>query len=531
MTTITLTGDMLVGASAVRGSAGTQRAFNPSTNAEIAEPSFGLGDAADVDRAATLAAAAFDTYRSLPLATRAAFLETIAENILALGDTLITRAHEECGLPIARLQGERGRTVSQLRLFAKVVRDGHFLKATIDPAQSTRQPLPRADLRLAKLPLGPVAVFGASNFPLAFSVAGGDTAAALAAGAPVIVKAHSAHLGTSELVGRALQQAVQAHGLPEGVFSLLIGAGRQIGEALVAHPAIQAVGFTGSRQGGLALQKIANARHQPIPVYAEMSSINPVFLLPAALAERAESIGKGFAASLALGAGQFCTNPGLVLACDGPGFAGFLQATHDALTATPAQTMLTPGIHAAYQTSSQKVGATPGVETAVLGGGAGDRPNAAQAALYVTDAARFLATPTLREEMFGPAAIVVRTRDMQEMLQVAEQLEGQLTATLQLDTADHADARRLLPVLERKAGRILVNGFPTGVEVCHAMVHGGPFPSTSNAMFTSVGAESIERFLRPVCYQDLPDALLPAALQQANPLGLWRMVDGAVRQP
>jgi alpha-ketoglutaric semialdehyde dehydrogenase len=531
MFNMTLTGEMLIGASAVRGNAGMQRAFNPATNAEIAEPAFGLGDTADVDRAATLAAAAFDTYRYAPLATRADFLETIAENILALGDTLIERAHAETGLPIARLQGERGRTVGQLQLFAQVVRDGHFLKATIDPAQPERQPMARADLRLAKLPLGPVAVFGASNFPLAFSVAGGDTAAALAAGAPVIVKAHSAHLGTSELVGRALQAAAKAHGLPEGVFSLLIGAGRQLGEALVAHPVVQAVGFTGSRQGGLALQKIANARHQPIPVYAEMASINPVFLLPAALAARAGTIGQGFAASLAMGAGQFCTNPGLVLACDGPGFDAFVQAARGALAATAPQPMLTPGIHAAYQAGRQKVDAVAGVHQAATGVPAGDQPNAAQAALYVTDAERFLATPTLSDEMFGPVAIVVRTRDVQQMVALAERLEGQLTATLHLDAPDHADARRLLPVLERKAGRILVNGFPTGVEVCRAMVHGGPFPSTSNAMFTSVGAESIERFLRPVCYQDMPDALLPGALQRANPLGLWRMVDGALQQP
>jgi alpha-ketoglutaric semialdehyde dehydrogenase len=526
-----ITGDMLIGAATVRGTAGLQWAFNPSTNAEIAEPSFGLGDRSDVDRAAGLAAAAFDDYRNSPLSTRAAFLETIAENILDLGDALIARAHDETGLPVARLQGERGRTVGQLRLFAQVVRDGHFLQATIDPALPERQLLPRPDLRLCKVPLGPVAVFGASNFPLAFSVAGGDTAAALAAGAPVIVKAHSAHLGTSELVGRAIQQAVRSHGLPEGVFSLLIGAGRTLGEALVAHPAIQAVGFTGSRQGGLALQRIAQARPQPIPVYAEMSSINPVFLLPGALAERAEAIGKGFAASLALGAGQFCTNPGLVLATDGPGLDRFLQAACEALTATPAQTMLTPGIHEAYQAGSAKVRAAAGVDTVASGAAAQSRPNAAQAALFVTDAARFLATPELGEEMFGPAAVVIRTRDLQEMLQVAEHLEGQLTATLQINPVDHAQARHLLPVLERKAGRILVNGFPTGVEVCHAMVHGGPFPATSNAMFTSVGAASIERFLRPVCYQDLPDVLRPPALQDGNPLGLWRLVDGHVRQP
>ena len=523
---MTLTGEMLIGASCVYGTHGSQRAFNPGTNAEIAEPRFGFGASSEVDRAATLAAAAFDPYRTLPLARRAAFLEAIADNIMALGDTLLNRAHAETGLPLARLTGERGRTVGQLRLFASVVRDGNFLNATIDPALPQRQPSPRADLRLAKMPLGPVAVFGASNFPLAFSVAGGDTASALAAGAPVIVKAHSAHLGTSELVGRAIQQAVRDQGLPEGVFSLLMGAGRTLGEALVAHPAIKAVGFTGSRQGGLALVAIANSRPEPIPVYAEMSSINPVFLFPAALARRAEAIGQGFADSLTMGAGQFCTNPGLVLAIDGPGLQRFVQAASEALAKKSAQTMLTSGIHTAYQAGEEKMAATPGVQKLARGTGAGELQNAAEAALFITDAQTMLTHSDLDSEVFGPASLIVRVRDMDELLAVAEHLEGQLTATLQIDEDDHTQARRLLPVLERKVGRILANGFPTGVEVSHAMVHGGPFPSTSNAMFTSVGACAIDRFLRPVCYQDLPDALLPEALQHHNPLGLWRMTDG-----
>jgi NADP-dependent aldehyde dehydrogenase len=528
---MTLTGEMLIGFSAVRGTEGIVRAFNPATDADIAEPEFGLGGAAEVERAAALAAAAFDVYRNVPLAKRAAFLEAIADNILAIGDELIERAHAETGLPVARLQGERGRTVGQLRLFARVVRDGHFLDSTIDHAQPERQPLPRVDLRLAKVPLGPVAVFGASNFPLAFSVAGGDTASALAAGAPVIVKAHSAHLGTSELVGRAIQKAVKEQGLPEGVFSMLIGAGRKLGEALVAHPAIKAVGFTGSRQGGLALVRVANARPEPIPVYAEMSSINPVFLFPAALASRAEAIGKAFAESLTLGAGQFCTNPGLVLAIDGPDLARFVTAAAEALATKQAQTMLTAGIFGAYCSGTATVGAIEGVTRVAQGVAAGERPNAAQAALYVTEAQRLLAAPELTAEMFGPASVVIRARNVDELLKLAEHLEGQLTATLQIDAADHADAKRVLTVLERKAGRILANGFPTGVEVSHAMVHGGPFPSTSNPMFTSVGATAVDRFLRPVCYQDLPDSLLPDALQEANPLSVWRLVDGELIAP
>ena len=523
-----ITGEMLIGASCVRGTEGQQQAFNPATDQFIDAPVFGMGGPAEVDRAAQLATEAFDEYRLLPLAKRAEFLEAIADNIMALGDALIERAMAESGLPLARLQGERGRTIGQLRLFAKVVRDGRFLSATIDPAQPERTPLPRADLRLAKMALGPVAVFGASNFPLAFSVAGGDTASALAAGAPVIVKAHGAHLGTSELVGRAIQKAVKDLGLPEGVFSLLVGAGRKLGEALVAHPAIKAVGFTGSRQGGLALVRIANARPEPIPVYAEMSSVNPVFLMPAALAARAEAIGRGFADSLTMGAGQFCTNPGMVVTIGDENVQRFIDAASQTLNAKAAQTMLTQGIHQAFCEGVAKVDGVDGVEKIAQGLPAQGLHNAAQAALYVTDVQRLLSSPVLQEEMFGPASIVVRAKNIEEVLQLAEKLEGQLTVTLQIDSADHADAKRLIPVLERKAGRILANGFPTGVEVCHAMVHGGPFPSTSNAMFTSVGASAIDRFLRPVCYQDLPDVLLPQAVQQANPLGLSRVVDGAL---
>lgn len=525
---MSITGEMLIGASLVRGNEGFQRAFNPATDADIAAPSFGMGAAAEVDRAARLAAQAFDAYRQTGPEQRAAFLEAIAANILQIGDALIERAHAESGLPLARLQGERARTVGQLRLFAQVVRDGHYLGATIDNVLPQRQPLPRSDLRLQKIPLGPVAVFGASNFPLAFSVAGGDTASALAAGAPVVVKAHGAHLGTSEWVGRAIQQAVREQGLPEGVFSLLFGAGRTMGEALVAHPAIKAVGFTGSRQGGLALHAIANARREPIPVYAEMSSINPVILLESALENRAETIGRAFADSLALGAGQFCTNPGLVIGIEGPGLRRFLVAAGEALASKDAQTMLTAGIFGAYCTGVDNLQAIEGVEAAGKGRGPlQSSNNAAQAMLYTTDAARFLSSPQLEAEVFGPTSLVIRCRNLDEVLQVTEHLEGQLTATLQIDAADHARARLLLPILERKAGRILVNGFPTGVEVSHAMVHGGPFPSTSNAMFTSVGATAIDRFLRPVCYQDLPDDLLPEALKASNPLGLRRMTDGA----
>jgi 2,5-dioxopentanoate dehydrogenase len=523
---MSIQGEMIIGWRAVRGSAGTVRAFNPSKRAEMA-PDFGLATLAEVDAACTLAERAFDAYRNVPLERRAHFLETIAERIMDIGPALIERASQESGLPAARLEGERGRTCNQLRLFAKVVRDGHFLEATLDSALPERTP-PRPDLRMRKIPLGPVAVFGASNFPLAFSVAGGDTASSLAAGCPVVVKAHGAHLGTSELVGKAVLQAALDCDMPEGVFSMLIGEGRQIGQALVAHPAIKAVGFTGSRQGGLALVHTAAARKEPIPVYAEMSSVNPFYVLPGALARNAAKIGQGFVDSLTMGVGQFCTNPGLVIGLAGPGFDVFRDSACQALLAKAAGTMLTAGIHTAYTDALDKRNRIEGVRLVGQGSGEGQGCTA-QAALYQCDAATFLASPDLEEEIFGPASLLVTCRDETEMLAVTAHVEGQLTATVHATQEDHTLAARLLPVLERKAGRVLFNGYPTGVEVCHAMVHGGPFPATSDARSTSVGATAIERFLRPVCYQDVPAALLPDALRDENPLNLARMVDGQLQ--
>jgi NADP-dependent aldehyde dehydrogenase len=524
---MSITGEMLIGRQAVRGGEKPLRAFNPATGSDIAEPVFGSGTVANVHEACELAAKAFDPYRQLPLAVRAEFLERIADGITALGDGLIQRAHEESGLPKARLEGERGRTTGQLKLFAEVVRAGQWLAATLDSPLPERKPLPRSDLRMQKIPLGPVAVFGASNFPLAFSVAGGDTAAALAAGCPVVVKAHRAHLGTSEMVGRVIQRVAREMDLPEGVFSMIVGAGSSVGEALVAHPAIKAVGFTGSRAGGTSLMRVAAARHEPIPVYAEMSSINPVFLLPGALAARGEAIARGFVDSLVLGAGQFCTNPGLAIAVDSDALKDFVATASAALAAKPAQTMLTAGIHAAYEDGEGKLAGTQGVE-AVAHGAAPTGPTQARAALFVTDARTFLSTPALEDEVFGPASTIVRCKNEQELLEVAEHFAGQLTATLQMSGDDLPGARKLVPVLERKAGRILINGFPTGVEVSHAMVHGGPFPATSDSRVTSVGTTSIERFLRPVCYQDFPADLLPEALADSNPLELWRRVDGEI---
>ncbi len=519
-----LTGKMLIGSTATFGADGTVQGIEPSTGRPL-EPSYGLATATDLERACALAWAAFDTYRETSLEARAVFLETIAEEILAVGDDLIVRAMAESGLPRARLEGERGRTVGQLRLFASVVREGSWLEARIDPALPERAPLPRSDLRQRHVALGPVAVFGASNFPLAFSVAGGDTASAFAAGCPVVVKAHNAHPGTSELVGVAIRTAVVKCGLPEGTFSLIYGAGTRIGTALVSDARIKAVGFTGSRGGGTALMKVAAARAEPIPVYAEMSSINPVYLLPEALKSRGEALGKAFVASLTMGAGQFCTNPGLLLAIDSPELDVFVASALDAMKEAPASVMLTPGISQAYADGVSRLARHDKV-TMLARGLPAEGPNRCQAAWFCTDAAQFLADESLQAEVFGASSMLIRCKDQAELITLSEKLEGQLTATLQMDAGDIAIARALLPTLERKAGRILANGWPTGVEVCHAMVHGGPFPATSDSRTTSVGTLAIRRFLRPVCYQDLDPELLPQALAYGNPLGIWRRTDG-----
>ncbi|MEM5446780.1 aldehyde dehydrogenase (NADP(+)) [Paraburkholderia guartelaensis] len=517
-------GEMIIGGKAVRGEGGTLHALAAATGEKL-EPVFGGATHADVDSACTLAGNAFDSYRGLPDESRAAFLEEIARQIVELGAALTERAHAETGLPLARLDGERTRTVNQLNLFAKVLRAGRWHGAIVDTAQPERKPLPHPDLRLRHIGLGPVAVFGASNFPLAFSVAGGDTASALAAGCPVVVKAHSAHLGTSELVARAIAVAARNTQMPEGVFSLLIGEGNWLGEALVGHPEIQAVGFTGSRHGGLALQRIAQARSVPIPVYAEMSSINPMVILPAALAARGEQIARGYVDSVVVGAGQFCTNPGIVLALEGDALDSFCSVASGALKAKAATTMLTSGIHRAYCDGIDRLRRSPRV-TQLAEGQAASGPFDAVARLLRVDARTFLAEADLAAEVFGPSSLIVACRDFDELRTVLRRIEGQLTVTVHLDDGDRAMGGTLMPTLERKAGRVLFNGYPTGVEVAYAMVHGGPFPATSDSRTTSVGATSIERFLRPVCYQDVPDALLPEVLRAANPLGVERLVNG-----
>ncbi|WP_102958039.1 aldehyde dehydrogenase (NADP(+)) [Mangrovicella endophytica] len=518
-----ITGDILIGDEDRRGGE-TFRAVDPAADREL-EPAFSVAGPAEVDAACSLAEAAFDSYRETDLETRARFLEAIASRIEALRPAFVERTTAESGLPPARIEGETARTAGQLRLFADVVRQGNFLDLRVDPAMPDRKPLPRPDLRQRHIPLGPVAVFGASNFPLAFSVAGGDTASALAAGCPVVVKGHPAHPGTSELVGRAIREAARECGLPAGVFSLLQGTSNELGGALVRDPRIKAVGFTGSRGGGLALVRIAQERPEPIPVYAEMSSINPVFLLPGALEEQAEALGAAFVGSLIMGAGQFCTNPGIGLAKPGAALDRFIAAATAALKGGAAAPMLTRGIGAAYRRSVEAMAASSRVEE-LARGLAGESANACQAALFAADASAFLADERLRDEIFGASSLIVRCDSDDDMVRVAAALEGQLTATLHLTAADYPQARRLIPILEKRAGRILVGGWPTGVEVGHAMVHGGPFPATSDGRSTSVGSLAIRRFLRPVCYQALPDELLPEALREANAGELPRRVDG-----
>lgn len=508
------------------------RAINPATSESLA-PDFHEASTTEVDAALQAAAAAFQDYRTRPAETRAKLLETIAAEIEALGDALLQRAQAETGLPLARLQGERARTCGQLRLFAQVVREGSWVDARIDPALPDRQPLPRPDLRRLLIPLGPVVVFGSSNFPLAFSVAGGDTASALAAGCPVIVKAHRAHPGTAELVGHAVVRAVAACGLPAGLFSLVHGGGATVGIAMVKHPAVAAVGFTGSHAAGRALCDAAAARPHPIPVFAEMSSLNPVFLLPGAVRERGAALAQGLLGSFTLGAGQFCTKPGLIFALRGPDTDVFLQALATAVQGAACATMLTPGIHAAFVENRAKVTALPDVRILAAAGAAPDASKTqGQPSVAVTTADNFLQHRALATEAFGPFTLVITAASTDELTGCVRALEGQLTATLHGTAADLAAAGPLVALLEQKAGRLLVNGFPTGVEVSPAMNHGGPSPATSDSRHTSVGTAALLRFVRPVCYQNFPETLLPDALRNANPLGLMRLVDGKLtREP
>lgn len=521
-----LQGHSIIAGRTTAGNGGTVNGSDPSTN-EALEPAYSLIDESQLKQATAGAEEAYGSFSTLDPETHAAFLDSIADRIEAAADDVVGRAMLETGLPEPRLHGELARTTGQLRLFASVVRQGDHRGVRIDPARPDRTPLPRADIRQRKIPLGPVAVFGASNFPLAFSTAGGDTASALAAGCPVVFKAHNAHPGTSEIVGRAIAEAVDDAGLHPGVFSLIYGPGASIGQALVADPVIQAVGFTGSRSGGTTLMATAAARPQPIPVYAEMSSINPVIFCEGALQGDLDELAKAYIASVTGSSGQLCTSPGLVFVPAGSAGNNFLAAVTRALAPSAGQTMLTRGIADSWNAGVEALESQDGVEL-VAQGIRGSTENAPAPAVFGTQAETFLHNPVLHEEIFGAASLVVRYSSTEELVAAVQRLEGQLTATLHLTESDYPTAAGVLPVLERKVGRILANGWPTGVEVGHAMVHGGPFPATSDSRSTSVGTLAIERFLRPVAYQNLPDALQPAAIQDTNPWHLNRQIDGTV---
>jgi 2,5-dioxopentanoate dehydrogenase len=521
-----LTGTSFLGAS--RGAVSTTgtAAVNPATGAAL-EPLFHWASPTEVQQAVRLAEVAFGDTSRRSGAARGVLLRRIADLIQENADPLVERALAETGLPSARLKGEIGRTTGQLRLFAAEAEAGRWVDARIDHADPQRQPVPKPDVRSMLRPLGPVAVFSSSNFPFAFSVAGGDTASALAAGCPVIVKAHQGHLGTSELTAALIQQAVRDCGWPEGTFSLLFGTGREVGIALVTHPAVQAVGFTGSGSGGRALMDAAAARPQPIPVFAEMGSINPVFILPGALAARAEALATGLHGSATLGVGQFCTNPGLVIIPETPETEAFLTAYATLMAGTAAGTMLTPGICREYQNGLNALQAHESVST--LGQAATPEGSSAAlgaAAVLVTTVDAFLSQPALQTEVFGPSTLIVRGGTAADFPRIARVLHGQLTATLHATAEDLVGASELISVLEGKAGRLVLNAFPTGVEVCAAMHHGGPYPACADARSTSVGTRAISRFGRPVCFQGFPTEALPPELQEENPLGIVRLVDG-----
>ncbi len=520
--TTDLQGTSIIGYTRSQGTGSPSQATNPASGEKLATEFFAPTHD-EVDRAIELAAAAFLEYSALSGGERAEFLRKIAEEIDGVVEDIVERGPLETGLPEPRMRGETARTTGQLRLFADLVEEGSWVDARIERGQPDREPLPKPDLRSMRRPLGPVAVFCASNFPLAFSVAGGDTAAALAAGCPVLVKAHHSHPGIAEIVGQAVVRAAKATNMPEGVFSLLYGSGRDIGMALVKDPVVQAVGFTGSRSGGLALMEAAANRPQPIPVYAEMSSVNPVVLLPEAVDSRGEEIAEGLFASLTLGAGQFCTNPGLVFLPEGHGDA-FIEKLKERIETAPSAVMLNAGICQAFKDATSDFSDTPGVET-VAHSFTKQVDHRAVPVVFSVKVRRFLEDADLHGEMFGPGTLIVRG-SLEEIEATIPELEGQLTATVHGTEAELAANRGILGALERRAGRVIVNGFPTGVEVCHSMVHGGPFPSTSDGRSTSVGTMAIERFCRPVSWQGFPQDLLPAELRDDNPLGISRMVDG-----
>ena len=502
----------------------TFNALNPS-NGELMHPDFYEATVEEVNLAAEKAAIAFQEYRNVDGKARADFLDNIADEIDLAGDILIKRCCEETGLPEARITGERGRTTNQLRLFANLLREGSWVNAKIDTGNPDRKPIPKPDVRSMQVALGPVGVFGASNFPLAFSVAGGDTASALAAGCPIVVKAHPAHPGTSEIIGNAIRKAIMKNKMPEGTFSMVHGQSVEVGMAIVNNSHLKAIGFTGSFRGGKALFDAAARRKEPIPVYAEMGSVNPVFILPGALGKKSKEIAEGLTASITLGVGQFCTNPGLVITEECDSIDLFHEELSDSVSKIEAGTMLTKAICQAYEEGCNNLNKQSGVQKIALGL-PGQKELDGTASIFQVDSSDFLQNENLQEEVFGPSSLIVSAKNKKDLISIASAIKGHLTASLFATNEEIANYKDLIHVLEQKVGRLIINGFPTGVEVCHAMNHGGPYPATTDSRSTSVGTASIYRFTRPVCYQNFTDQLLPPELKDSNPKNIWRLYNG-----
>ncbi|MBL3655905.1 aldehyde dehydrogenase (NADP(+)) [Fulvivirga sediminis] len=517
-----------IGYSLLETEHGTVKAYSPITKESLPEK-FDVAGQDEVNTALDQAEKAFSAYKYISATKKADFLDAIADEILALGDELIERACLESALPEGRIRGERGRTMGQLKMFASLLRDGSWVEASIEPAMPDREPLPRADLRKMLRPVGPVVVFTASNFPLAFSTAGGDTASALAAGNPVIVKAHESHLGTNELVSDAIARAAEKTEMPDGVFCSLTGKGYEIGKHLVQHPKTKSVAFTGSFKGGKALYDLANERENPIPVFAEMGSINPVFVLPDKVATDPESLAKATAGSINLGVGQFCTNPGLIIGIKSDALNTYISTLATETESIQATTMLNSGIAKAYKSGADHAAEQSGVQVIAKGAEA-EEGLEGQSTVATVSATDFLKTPELQHEVFGPFSLIVTCADSDEVEKIIASLSGQLTATFLATDKDIADFETIIKNASELCGRLIFNSFPTGVEVCHSMQHGGPYPAATDSRFTSVGTGAIKRFVRPVCYQDAPKSILPEELHNDNPLNIWRLVNGSLNK-
>jgi alpha-ketoglutaric semialdehyde dehydrogenase len=516
-----LQGRSLIGSRPATSGGATFYGVNPATGENL-PTAFVPATKNDAAAAAELAGRASSRFRKTTGVERAAFLRAIAENLEALAETIVVRMGAETALPDGRCRGELARTTGQLRLFADLVEDGSWTGARIDRGDSRRQPLPKPDTRFLLQAIGPVAVFGPANFPLAFGAAGGDTASALAAGCPVVVKAHSSHPGTSEWCARAIRDAAAACGLPDGVFSLLFGSGGELGPALVTHPDIKAVGFTGSEKAGRSLFDLAAARPDPIPVFAEMGSLNPVFVLPQAQKERGQEIAAGLHASVTLGSGQFCTKPGLVVMEESEHSRRLAARLEELMAETPPGVLLNRATLNAYQSGLRRMRGHRDVRSSLEDNAREDR---AAAAVFYSSTEAFQRDPALRGELFGPATLILSAKNRRQVFDFARSLDGHLTATVQGTPEDLNDHRDLIDILETKVGRIVFNGYPTGVEVCSSMNHSGPYPASTDARFTSVGTAAVLRFVRPVCYQNSPQHTLPLELRDDNPLGIWRLLD------